>query len=131
MSDVVFTFSYETYDDAARRGMMRPPDRLLATLLRSDRVRRLLVANPWRSAPTLAARRLLRRDVPFPATAHARLHRPARLRRADPVDVAALAEQYVAYDRSVRRAARDHERPAVLTTNPLVAGFAPCGGRAP
>ena len=25
--DVVFTFSFETYADAARRGMMRPPDR--------------------------------------------------------------------------------------------------------
>ncbi|QAY63966.1 glycosyltransferase [Xylanimonas allomyrinae] len=124
-TDVVFTFSYETWDDAVRRGMMRPPDRLLGTLLRSEEVRRLLVVNPWRSAPALAARRALRRDVPFPASPRARLHTPARLRRADPADVGLIEAQYVAYDRSVRRAARDHERPAVLTTNPLVAGFAP------
>ena len=30
--DVVFTFSYETYADAAARGMMRPPDRILQTV---------------------------------------------------------------------------------------------------
>ncbi|GAB2464189.1 glycosyltransferase [Xylanimonas ulmi] len=124
-ADVVFTFSYETWDDAVRRGMMRPPDRLLGTLLGSDEVRHLLVVNPWRSLPTVAARRVLRRDAPFPAEARVRLHTPTRLRRADPTDVARLEAQYIAYDHSVRRAARAHADPAVLTTNPLVAGFAP------
>ncbi len=31
--DFVFTFSYESYVDARKRGMMRPPDRLVATLM--------------------------------------------------------------------------------------------------
>ena len=56
--DVVFTFSYETYADAAARGMMRPPDRILQTLMASDEVGNLLVANPFRSLASVAARGL-------------------------------------------------------------------------
>ena len=61
MSDVVFTFTFETYSDAVERGMNRPPDRLLGTLLEHPRVDRLLVANPFRSAVNRAAKRLLGR----------------------------------------------------------------------
>jgi len=126
-ADFVFTFSYETYADAVRRGMMRPPDRILASLMRSPEVRRLLVANPFRWAPRVAASPLLDRDARFPASERMSLHRPVRIRRDDPTDVARLHAEYGIYDRSLLRAARrlTLERPFVLTTNPLVAGFAP------
>ena len=47
--DYIFTFSYESYADASKRGMMRPPDRLVARLMTSPDVRRLLIADPFRS----------------------------------------------------------------------------------
>jgi teichuronic acid biosynthesis glycosyltransferase TuaH len=126
-ADFVFTFSYETYSDAVRRGMMRPPDRILASLMASPEVRRLLVANPFRWAPRVAATPVLDRDVRFPSSERMSLHRPVRLRRDDPIDVSRLGTEYALYDRSLRRAARrlGLERPLALTTNPLVAGFAP------
>jgi glycosyltransferase involved in cell wall biosynthesis len=126
-ADFVFTFSYETYSDAVRRGMMRPPDRILASLMRSPEVRRLLVANPYRWFPRIAATPLLDRDAPFPASGRMSLHRPTRVRRDDPTDVAAVAAAYRAYDRSLLRAARrlGLVAPYAITTNPLVAGFAP------
>lgn len=125
--DFVFTFSYETWTDARRRGMMRPPDRIVSTLLDSPLVGGLLVANPWRSAPGAVARGILRRNEPFPTSARRGLHQPVRLSRADPLDVDALASEYRAYDRSLRRAAvaLGLEAPSVITTNPLVAAFAP------
>ena len=128
-ADFVFTFSYETYSDAVRRGMMRPPDRILSSLMRSPEVRRLLVANPFRWAPRVAATPLLDRDVRFPSSERMSLHRPTRVRRDDPTDVSRLDGEYALYDRSLLRAARRMEldRPYVLTTNPLVAGFAPFG----
>ncbi|SFR72373.1 Glycosyl transferases group 1 [Agromyces sp. CF514] len=126
-TDFVFTFSYETYSDAVRRGMMRPPDRILSSLIRSPEVRRLLVADPFRWLPRVAASPVLDRDVRFPADDRVAYHRPTRLRRDDPVDLAGVAIEYARYDRSLERAA---DRlglvgPHVLTTNPLVAGFAP------
>jgi len=126
-ADFVFTFSYETYSDAVRRGMMRPPDRILASLMRSAEVRRLLVADPFRWFPRVAATPILDRDARFPADSLNSLHRPARWRRDDPTDVAAVAAEYVRYDRSLLRAARalGLVQPYALTTNPLVAGFAP------
>jgi teichuronic acid biosynthesis glycosyltransferase TuaH len=125
--DVVFTFSYETYADAVSRGMMRPPDRLVTTLMCSERVRRLLVANAWRFLPSSYARRLLRIDARFPATDQRRLLSPVRWRRSDAADLDGIARDYETYDRVVGRGARAFglEHPAVITANPLVAGFAP------
>ena len=123
-SDVLFTFSYETWTDAQRRGMMRPPDRILATLLASPEVRRLLVANPWRSAPTALARRVLARDAPFPSDDTRRLSSPLRVRRSDPMGLRAISRSYAGYSSALRRAGSGWlTDPAVLTTNPLVAGF--------
>ena len=125
--DVVFTFSYETWDDAVHRGMMRPPDRLAAALLADPELRRVIVANPFRWLPSLVARRVLHRDAPFPSDPHARLVQPWRLRdRIDPVDLGALEARYRAYGKALGRAAgADGMRgPVVLTTNPLVAGLA-------
>src|SRR4029453_4754695 len=77
--------------------------------------------------PRVAATPLLDRDVTFPSSPRMSLHRPARMRRDDPTDGAGIPAGYRSYDRSLLRAARRHAlaRPYVLTTNPLVAGFAP------
>jgi teichuronic acid biosynthesis glycosyltransferase TuaH len=125
--DFVFTFSFETFADAARRGMMRPPDRIVMSLMRSPHVNRLLVANPYRWMPRVLAAPLIDRDVPFPASDRFQLHSPSRLRRSDRLDPAAVAQEYAQYDASLyRRAERAGlVEPVVLTCNPLVAGFAP------
>lgn len=126
--DALFTFSIETYNDAVQRGMMRPPDRLLATLMEHRDIGRLLVANPPRSAPARLARAAAGRgDAPFPASDSHRLHTPLRLRRSDPTSLHGLRKSYERYDESLRRAARKLglQEPAVITTNPLVAGFCP------
>lgn len=126
--DALFTFSIETYNDAVQRGMMRPPDRLLGALMEHQDIGKLLVANPWRSAPARLLRTAVgRADAPFPASARQSLHTPLRLRRADPESLPGLRKTYERLDENLRRAARDfglHE-PAVITTNPLVAGFCP------
>lgn len=125
--DHVFTFSYETYNDAVQRGMMRPPDRILQTLMTSPRVGRLLVANPWRSRLGHSVRRITGRDARFPETSSRRLVQPVRLSRADPLSPRGLVASMRAYDRVLREEADrlGLVAPCVLTTNPLVAAFAP------
>lgn len=125
--DVVFTFSYETYADAVARGMMRPPDRILQSLLRSEEVDGLLVANPFRAAAGVALRRLRRAEPAFPTWPRQRLVTPMRLRRHDPTSLRGIVRTYRAYDARLRRAADELglSHPAVITTNPLVAAFCP------
>lgn len=125
--DHVFTFSYETYNDAVQRGMMRPPDRILQTLMRSPRVRGLLVANPYRSYASTISRRLGGRQAAFPESPHRRLVQPVRLARADPTTPRRLVATMRRYDTALRDAADalGLESPCVITTNPLVAAFAP------
>ncbi|MCW2748477.1 MAG: hypothetical protein JWP10_1619 [Nocardioidaceae bacterium] len=126
-SDFVFTFSYETYNDAVRREMMRPPDRILAGLMASPKVRKLLVANPYRSVASSVARRVLNTEAAFPTSTTQSLHSPLRLKRTDSVEPAATIRDFRRYDRSLRRASRHAglHVPAVITTNPLTAAFSP------
>ena len=72
--DFVFTFSFETYADAVRRGMMRPPDRIVASLMRSPSVGRMVVANPFRWLPRVTMSPVLDRDARFPASDRIWLH---------------------------------------------------------
>lgn len=124
--DVVFTFSYETLDDARERGMMRPPDRILSTLMARPDVRRLLIANPHRSIASTARRMLRGGSTPLDDSSH-RLITPVRARRDDPTGPAGIAATYAAYDKKLSRASRrlGQHRPDVITTHPLVAGFSP------
>lgn len=128
VGDVVFTFSWMTWDAAAARGWFMPDDRLAHTLLASERVRRLVVCNRIRSLPIKVMRDLLprRTTVPFPAGDRTLLVEPTRLRRTEPTDAAGLLRTGAAYDRALRRAAErlGLEAPAVITANPEVAGFA-------
>jgi glycosyltransferase involved in cell wall biosynthesis len=125
--DVVFTFSYETWTDAVARGMMRPPDRLLARLLDNPAVSRLLVANPFRWLPSYAVRTVSGSRTPFPGSSTRVLHTPLRLRRADSESVHAVARDYRAYDRSLQHASTrlGQSAPVVISANPIIAGFAP------
>lgn len=126
--DVVFTFSYVTWEGAQRRGMNFAQDRLLQTLLVHPNVRRLLIAEPFRSLPARVVRRL-RPSGPAvaPPGGRATLHSPSRLRRVDPVRIPAIERAYRLYGRRLHAAVRraDLERPAVITMHPLIAGFAP------
>ncbi|MDW6021568.1 glycosyltransferase [Mesorhizobium sp. BAC0120] len=126
--DVVFTFYQESWRNAAGREMYMAGPRLLATLMSEPSVQRLLVANPYRSAPIQWARRLIGQyAAPFPAGATRALVEPMRLRRRDPSSVQSLERVYQAYDRVLERAAMrlGLERPAVIATSPFVAGFSP------
>lgn len=126
--DVVFTFYLYSWKDAVGREKYRSAARLMATLMSERSVRRLVVANPYRSTPIQWARRLIgQRPLPFPASASRALVEPRRLRRRDPTSVGALERVYNAYDRILERAAADlgADRPAVITASPFVAGFSP------
>ncbi|MTD15832.1 glycosyltransferase [Nakamurella sp. YIM 132087] len=126
--DIVFTFTFETYGDAVHRGMNRPPDRLLQSLMVSEQVRRLLVVNPFRSAPVRALRTVLGKgDARFPADDEHTLYTPLRVRRQDPTDVPKVRSAFREFDRKVGETARGRGlvHPAVITANPLMGAFCP------
>ncbi len=124
--DVVFTFAFTSWSGAAARGFSFPEDRLASALPGHPRVGRVLVCDPFRGAPRKLARAALRRpDTPFPTSPTASHHAPLRLRRDDPVDLKAVERAYAAYERGIHREAvhRGLTRAAVVTANPLLAGF--------
>jgi teichuronic acid biosynthesis glycosyltransferase TuaH len=124
--DVLMILGYTSWSGAAGRGRVHAEDRLTLELIHSPRVPRLLVCNPFRSLPAKALRGLTGAgSEPFRASADRHLHEPLRLRRADPTATAAIERDCARYERSVRRAAArlGLERPAVIVTHPLLAGF--------
>jgi glycosyltransferase involved in cell wall biosynthesis len=125
--DVVFAFSHLSWDAAARRGWFGTEDRLAKGLVGHERARKLLVCDRVRSLPAkLLRERLSRGSAPFPADERTHLLSPLRLRRSDPISRRGLRRTFRAYDRTMQRAAAElgmHE-PVVITTNPLLAGFA-------
>lgn len=127
--DYLFTFSFETYADAAFRGFMRPPDRIMQTLTTDPGVRRLLVADPPRWYPRILAGVVLDRHATFPTDERLHRHQAGRWRKSDPQSVPDVTRAMAAYDRSLARASqrRRLERPHVITAHPFVAGF--CGFR--
>jgi glycosyltransferase involved in cell wall biosynthesis len=125
--DVVFSFAYASWGTSVARGMCFSEDRMVQTLLAHPDVRRLIVAETPRSLPIKVVKDLFRPQPSFPADERASLYSPLRLRRADPVRVPALERAFRAWDARARRTAarRGLERPAVIVTHPLIAGFAP------
>jgi teichuronic acid biosynthesis glycosyltransferase TuaH len=129
--DVVFTFSFVSWQAAARRGWFMPEDRLAKALVSHRRVRRVLVCDLMRSLPVKLARDLLTpadQRVDFPKGERAGLVQPVRLRRHDPTSLGGVRRMAAAYDRALARAvARGGLRePTVITAHPLLAGFAEC-----
>jgi glycosyltransferase involved in cell wall biosynthesis len=126
--DVVFTFSTDTLADAGRREFSFTSDQALLTICgASDRVGRVIAANPWRSWPAVALRVMTSPREEATKVEGVALARPLRFRRHDPTTVPGLRQSYQRYDaileRQVRRLGLD--RPAVLTFNPFVAAFCP------
>ena len=128
-ADVVFTYSYVSWEAAAARGWFMPEDRLARALVDHERVERLLVADLMRSLPAKLARDAAARvrggSYPFPSSDRVRLVRPVRLRREYPTSIPAIERACARYERALRRNAEEMEmrRPAVITANPLLAGF--------
>ena len=132
--DVVMALGYTSWSGAAGRGRVHAEDRLTLELIGSPRVPRLLVANPFRSAPIRALRMAVgSADEPFPASPTRHLHEPLRLRRSDPTRERSIEKACARYESSLRQAAERHglQRPAVITTHPLLAGFGDFGWAGP
>ena len=125
-ADIVFTFSYLSWEAAQRRGFFGTEDRLARGLLEHERVGRVLIADLPRSAPLRLVRDCMARGARFPASERARHVRPIRLRRSDPTRIAPLARTVVAYERALARAAARMglTAPVVITSHPVVAGLA-------
>jgi len=130
-ADVVFTYSYVSWQAAAERGWFMPEDRLAKALVTHERVGRLLVSDLMRSLPARIARDCLatvggKPRFRFPSSSTRQLVRPVRLRREYPTSIAGVRRACAAYERVLERhAARMGMRePAVITANPLLAGFA-------
>jgi teichuronic acid biosynthesis glycosyltransferase TuaH len=125
--DVFFSLAYASWGTAVSRGMCFSEDRLVQTLLGHPDVRRLIVAETPRSLPVKVVKDRLSPPPRFPSSARASLYSPLRIRRADPSGLAAVERCFRAWDARARRAAarRGLERPALITTHPLIAGFAP------
>jgi glycosyltransferase involved in cell wall biosynthesis len=132
--DVVMALGYTSWSGAASRGRVHAEDRLTLELIGSPRVPRLLVGNPFRSAPIRALRMAVgSTDEPFPGSETRHLHEPLRLRRSDPTRVPSIEKACARYEDSLRQAAERHglRRPAVITTHPLLAGFGDFGWAGP
>ena len=125
--DVLFSFAYATWGTAVARGMCFSEDRLVETLIGDRRVERLLVAETPRSLPIKLLKDRVRMPPEPPAGDGVSLYGPTRVRRGDPASVRAVAGSFRRWDAQLRRACRRRglEDPAVITTHPLVAGFAP------
>jgi glycosyltransferase involved in cell wall biosynthesis len=127
--DVIFSFNYASWETAVARGMCFPEDRMVETLIEHPDVRRLIVAETPRSLPIKLVKERLRPPPPFPSSSWVGLYSPTRLRRRDPAGIRAVERSFAAWDEGMRREAarRGLKRPAVITTHPLIAGFAPLG----
>lgn len=122
----IYTFDDMTWAAAQRRGMCFPQDQLVLAMLRDPGIERLLICDRPRSAPVKWAKDLVERPARFAPSERARLWQPVRLRRQDPSGTAALRRAYARYDERLRRVAERAglERPAIITSQPLLAGFA-------
>jgi glycosyltransferase involved in cell wall biosynthesis len=125
--EVVFTFSSLSWGAAARRGWFGTEDRFARTLVEHEQVRRVLICDRARSLPLKLLRDRFAGDAEaFPAGEDTRLLSPVRARRGDPISPRGVARGFAAYGRAMERGAQRMglEDPVVITTHPLVAGFA-------
>ncbi|HKH64874.1 MAG TPA: glycosyltransferase [Solirubrobacterales bacterium] len=125
--DVLFSFAYATWGTAVARGMCFSEDRLVETLIDDRRVERLLVAETSRSLPIKLLKDRVRKPPQPPTGNGFSLYGPTRLRRSDPTSIRAVEGSFRHWDARLRRVCRRRGlvRPAVITTHPLIAGFAP------
>jgi teichuronic acid biosynthesis glycosyltransferase TuaH len=128
--DVVFCFSYLTWEGCARAGGFHSEARLAQTLLADQRVQRALICNTIRSLPRKLAGDLVSRArghaERFPADDRAQLLEPVRLRRREPSSIGGVARAIAHYDRALQAGVQRAglQDPVVITSHPLLAGFA-------
>jgi teichuronic acid biosynthesis glycosyltransferase TuaH len=120
--DVIFVLYSRSWAAAMADGLSFSEARLAAALPDDSRVGRLLLVNPSRSVAARVWRSLRPRYPEPPRREHVHIHEPLRARVADPVDP---RRSTIRYERSLRRAASrlGLKHPAVITANPLLAGF--------
>ncbi|MGH8890459.1 MAG: hypothetical protein ACRDV3_12000, partial [Acidothermaceae bacterium] len=129
--DVVVTFSTDTWSDAAHRGFCRPPEQLVFSLRADERVDRLVVADAFRSRlaqfADVTRRRSTNDRAGFPGDGRTTLVQPRQLSRRLPMDESEARAAAQRYDALLANAARKNglTRPVVITSNVVVAGFAP------
>lgn len=126
-ADLVLGLAWESWGGPRRGEGFLTSDRFVRSVLANDRLGHVLVVNAARSAPAYAARRLSgQRQAPLPSPT-ATIMTPLRLSRQAPTEPAAVERFMRLYARQVEwRARRDGLRqPVMITSNPLVAGFAP------
>lgn len=128
-TDVVFTFSFDTWATSIRRKIF-PSDVIAKDLLVSPRVRKLLVADPYTSVLGAVRRRVRGEHVVFPCHERASLFAPLRIRRQDPIDPNSIRGIYARYIAKLETTAkaRGLVDPVLLTTHPFVAASAIQGG---
>lgn len=128
-TDLVLTFFTDTWANAVERQLCFTIDRCILEAIEDPGVSRLLLANPFRSAPISVLRRLQGRQSPPlpPRQKPAELFQPLRLRRQDPTDEPRLTNAYLSYDRLLQRAATSlglHD-PVVISANPFAVAYCP------
>lgn len=104
-------------------------DRFAQYALATDRIDELVIATPFRSAPIVAARKLMGERVPpFPAGAVDRtsLFEPKRLRRKEPTDRPGMLRSARRYSDLLGKHVRAQgvSDPHVIVFNPYIAGLA-------
>lgn len=125
--EVVFTFSSLSWGAAARRGWFGSEDRLALALVEHEQVKRVLVCDRARSLPLkLLKDRFAKPEEAFPESTDKRLLSPVRARRTDATSMKGVVREFGAYGRAMEKGAHKMglESPVVITTHPLVAGFA-------
>jgi glycosyltransferase involved in cell wall biosynthesis len=132
-ADILFTYSYESFDDSLRREFCWPSDQTLLALAGDERVGHLLVADPFRSSiASVARRRPLRLVGPIEVGGRTAARvRPHRLRRTESTDLRTVERAYQRYGVLLGRAlarVRGEQRPepesaTLVTYHPFVAAF--------
>lgn len=131
--DVVFAYFRVAWQAARARGTNFAQDRLAEALTATPRVERLVIADPFRGWLAIARDPTGGRGAPAiedPRLSHLR---PGRWRRRDPTDARSLEHTYRVYDRLLGREVRRRglRQPAVISSNPLLMGFAPMAWAGP
>jgi len=131
--EAIFTFDDMTWAAAQARGMCFPQDRLALALLEDPAIEKVLICDRPRSAVVKLAKDVIERPLKFKSSVRERLWQPLRLRRQDPTSIAGIEAEYERYDRRLQRVAARFgmERPAIVTAQPLLAGFAPLAWAGP
>jgi glycosyltransferase involved in cell wall biosynthesis len=120
--DVICVLYSRNWAAAVANGLSFSEARLAAALPHDPRVGRMLLVNPYRSVAAKLWRSIRPLYPTPPARDQVHVHEPLRVRRTDPPDLRRMIGRYEA---SIRRAAGrlGFERPAVITGNPLLAGY--------